>query len=198
MGTRTGFSGWLSGRGQLTEIMICLDETREQKIPVMLCGAELSAGHPEEIVPKLLEYSDCYYSTYPQSQEMYQKYHVTPREQSLEYLFDGLGVYFTRFTDFHPNYLGTDYYDGWNRKRPRMSSSTGIWRPSPCIHSRRWTISATDSTAGTLNPIDHRTAKNLSADVRQGGFSCVYGGRCDSGISLRPAAFRLQPVCSRG
>lgn len=113
-----GYPNWIFRlafrEGQLTEIMICLDETREQNIPVMLCGAELSAGHPEEIVPKLLAFSDCYYSTYPQSQEMYQKYHVTPREQSLEYLFDGLGVYFTRFTDFHPNYLGTDYYDGWN------------------------------------------------------------------------------------
>ena len=113
-----GYPNWIFRlafrEGRLSEIMICLDETREQNIPVMLCGAELSAGHPEEIVPKLLEYSDCYYSTYPQSQEMYQKYHVTPREQSLEYLFDGLGVYFTRFTDFHPNYLGTDYYDGWN------------------------------------------------------------------------------------
>lgn len=113
-----GYPNWIFRltfrEDQLSEIMICLDETREQKIPVMLCGVDLSIGHPEDIVPKLLTFSDCYYDTYPKSQEIYEKYRVTSREQSLHYLFDGLGVYFTRFTDFHPNYLGTDYYDGWN------------------------------------------------------------------------------------
>lgn len=113
-----GYPNWIFRltfrEGQLSEIMICLDETREQKISVQICDTEISDAHPEEIVPRLLAFSDCYYSTYPQSQTICEKYHVTAREQSLVYLFDGLGVYFTRFTDFHPNYLGTDYYDGWD------------------------------------------------------------------------------------
>lgn len=98
---------------RLSEILLCLDETRDQKISVKLCGVEISDAHPEDIVPQLLKFSDCYYDTYPKSQEIYEKYRVTPREQSLFYLFDGLGVGFSRFTDFHPNYLGTDYFDDW-------------------------------------------------------------------------------------
>lgn len=113
-----GYPNWIFrltfSDDRLSEILLCLDETRDQKISVKLCGVEISDAHPEDIVPQLLKFSDCYYETYPKSKEIYEKYRVTPREQSLYYLFDGLGVYFTRFTDFHPNYLGTDYYDGWN------------------------------------------------------------------------------------
>ena len=98
---------------RLSEILLCLDETRDQKISVKLCGVEISDAHPEDIVPQLLKFSVCYYETYPKSKEIYEKYRVTPREQSLYYLFDGLGVSFSRFTDFHPNYLGTDYFDDW-------------------------------------------------------------------------------------
>lgn len=113
-----GYPNWIFrltfSDDRLSEILLCLDETRDQKISVKLCGIEISDAHPEDIVPQLLKFSDCYYDTYPKSQSIYEKYHITAREQSLSYLFDGLGVYFTRFTDFHPNYLGTDYYDGWN------------------------------------------------------------------------------------
>lgn len=112
-----GYPNWIFrltfSDDRLSEILLCLDETRDQKISVKLCGVEISDAHPEDIVPQLLKFSDCYYETYPKSKEIYEKYRVTPREQSLYYLFDGLGVSFSRFTDFHPNYLGTDYFDDW-------------------------------------------------------------------------------------
>ncbi len=112
-----GYPNWIFrlsfSDDRLSEILLCLDETRDQKISVKLYGIEISDAHPEDIVSQLLKFSDCYYDTYSKSQENYEKYRVTPREQSLYYLFDGLGVSFSRFTDFHPNYLGTDYFDDW-------------------------------------------------------------------------------------